>query len=280
MASATHLLIDGDIPIFKIASVTEQVIDWGDEIVTASCNMQDAVYTFTAWLDELLTNYPEEVSGYTIAASSKTNFRKKLWPDYKGHRTSRKPIGYANLKKWVQREHGLTIVPDLEADDVLAILATSGKWPHTTIISTDKDFKQVPGFFYNPDTDILTVTNDYDADKFHMYQTLVGDSADGYKGCPGIGAVKATKLLDETPKEGWWSLVVGLFEAKGLTEDDALLNARMARLLRAPDWDAKKKEPILWTPDLLSGPTTASVSGAVSTASAHVVTPETQRNAQ
>jgi 5'-3' exonuclease len=28
------------------------------------------------------------------------------------------------------------------------------------------------------------------------YQVLVGDSTDNYPGCPGIGAVKANKLLD------------------------------------------------------------------------------------
>ena len=38
------------------------------------------------------------------------------------------------------------------------------------------------------------------------------------------------------------------FEKKGLTEDDALLQARVARILRASDYDFKKKEPIMWTP--------------------------------
>jgi len=278
MASGNHLLIDADIPLYKVASVTETVIDWGDEVVTASCNMEDAVYTFTTWLDELLTNWPEEVVKVTLAASSKTNFRKKLWPDYKGHRISRKPIGYSKLKAWAQKEYGMTIVPDLEADDVLGILATSD--PRSVIVSTDKDFLGVPCRFYNPDKDFTVETSPEEADYFHMYQTLVGDPADGYKGCPGIGDVRATKLLADTPREEWWSLVVGLFEAKGLTEEDALLNARMARILRKGEWDPKKKEPILWTPDRLSGPTTASASGAGSTASARAETPETQRSAE
>lgn len=280
MASGNHLLIDADIPMYKVASVCEQVVDWGDEVVSATCNMEDAKYTFGVWLDELLTNWPEEVVKVTLAASSKTNFRKKLWPDYKGHRTSRKPIGYSKLKAWVQQEYGLVIVPDLEADDVLGILATGNEGSRCVIISTDKDFKQIPARFYNPDSDIMVHTDPEAADYFHMYQTLVGDPSDGYKGCPGIGHVRATQLLTDTPKGDWWSLVVSLYEAKGLTEEDALLNARMARILRKDEWDPVKKEPILWTPDRLSGPTTASASGAVSTANGHAVMPETQRSAE
>ena len=52
-------------------------------------------------------------------------------------------------------------------------------------------------------------------------------------------------------KEGYnWSTVVKAFEDKGLTEDDALLNARLARILTIDDYDTKDKEPILWTPTL------------------------------
>ena len=32
------------------------------------------------------------------------------------------------------------------------------------------------------------------------------------------------------------------------TEMIALLNARLARILRWSDWDAKNKQPILWRP--------------------------------
>jgi hypothetical protein len=38
------------------------------------------------------------------------------------------------------------------------------------------------------------------------------------------------------------------YEKKKLTAEDALRNARLARILRWDDWDRKKKEPILWRP--------------------------------
>ena len=37
------------------------------------------------------------------------------------------------------------------------------------------------------------------------------------------------------------------FEKKGLTESDALVQARVARILRASDYDFAAKKPILWS---------------------------------
>ena len=52
-------------------------------------------------------------------------------------------------------------------------------------------------------------------------------------------------------KEGYnWATVVKAFKDKGLTEDDALLNARLARILTIDDYDTKRQEPILWTPEV------------------------------
>jgi DNA polymerase-1 len=89
-----------------------------------------------------------------------------------------------------------------------------------------------------------------EADYWHMFQTLTGDAVDGYKGCPGMGPVGAQKLLSDgmAMEDGMWPMVVKAYEKKNLTEEDALRNARLARILRWDDWDRKKKEPILWTP--------------------------------
>ena len=34
-----------------------------------------------------------------------------------------------------------------------------------------------------------------------------------------------------------------------MTEEDALVNARLARILTTDDYDYERKEPILWTPE-------------------------------
>ena len=41
----------------------------------------------------------------------------------------------------------------------------------------------------------------------------------------------------------------GAYIKAGYTRDDALEQARLARILRWTDWDEKKGEPILWTPN-------------------------------
>jgi DNA polymerase-1 len=137
----------------------------------------------------------------------------------------------------------------LEADDVMGILATKPSDKRRIICSADKDMKTLPATIWNgKDLETYSVLQ---ADMFHMYQTLIGDTADGYKGCPGIGPVKAEKLLAEATNEGvqyMWPAVVAAYESKGLTEADALLQARLARILRHSDWDGEKKQPILWTP--------------------------------
>ena len=85
------------------------------------------------------------------------------------------------------------------------------------IVSQDgvKDMKTIPTIVWDG-KDLLTISEPW-ADYWHLYQTLVGDTSDGYKGCPGVGKVKAEKLLefsdDEkllTPQEQqalqWWKL--------------------------------------------------------------------------
>tara|TARA_A100001015_G_C15021488_1_gene728216 strand:+ start:2519 stop:2827 length:309 start_codon:yes stop_codon:yes gene_type:complete len=95
--------------------------------------------------------------------------------------------------------------------------------------------------------DELTERDVEEANYNHLLQTLTGDSTDGYAGVRGIGPKTAEKLL--TKKGASWKTVVEIYESKGMTEDEALLNARLAYLLRADDYDIKKhKIKALWTP--------------------------------
>ena len=80
-----------------------------------------------------------------------------------------------------------------------------------------------------------------------MIQTLAGDQTDGYSGVPGIGVKRAETLFN---KEGYsWTTVVKAFTDKGLTEEDALLNARLARILTIDDYDTNEQQPKLWSPE-------------------------------
>ena len=74
---------------------------------------------------------------------------------------------------------------------------------------------------------------------------MSGDSTDGYSGAPGFGVKTSQKFFGEYGYT--WSNVVQAFEQKGLTEYDALRNARLAKILTADDYD---NGPILFTPTI------------------------------
>ena len=104
--------------------------------------------------------------------------------------------------------------------------------------------RQIPGSLYNLD-EKLTV-NKVDGAKWHLIQTLAGDQTDGYAGAPGVGVKRAETLFD---KHGYsWETVVNAFKEKGLGEEIALQNARLAKILTVDDYDFKQRCPILWTP--------------------------------
>lgn len=201
-----------------------------------------------------------------LILSARQNFRHKIMPDYKGNRKGgSRPLLLDDLRNMVSEKapYKTMLIKDLEADDVCGIAAgTLSKGNTETVIcSPDKDLLQIPGLVYQtPATNsgtagkptIVLITEEA-GDDFHMKQTLMGDSVDGYKGCPGIGPVKARKLLDQWKQEGLsprerWEAVVRCYEDEGLTEGEALLQARVSRILRSSDWDPTLKEPILWEP--------------------------------
>lgn len=242
------LLIDADIIVHKLCVVSEQEIDWGDEVSTIHADHRE-MYTL---LKRSLSKLKDEVGHGNVkgifAFSSGNNFRKKLSADYKGNRGSRKPVGFRVMKDYMHQRLDCRTVNGLEADDVLGIMQTSGKLGKTVIVSIDKDLLQIPGDHYNPDTGKWTTVEPVSGYRYHMMQTLCGDRVDNYPGCPGVGDVTASKLLDGSPPEKWWELVLDKYQSRGLTEEDAILQARLAKILQHPDYNAKKKEPFLWVP--------------------------------
>ena len=120
----------------------------------------------------------------------------------------------------------------------------STKYPGNIIASPDKDMRQIPGQLYNFD-ETFTIEPNAGA-TWHLIPCLSGDQTDGYGGVPGIGVKRAEALFK---KEGYsWRTVVRAFKDKGLTEEDALVNARLAKILTKDDYDYEQNIPRLWTP--------------------------------
>jgi DNA polymerase-1 len=248
----TTLLVDGDEYLFKACSACEREIHWDDVNHVLYCNRNEAWGNFTRMLSELQEKLSANCS-ILCFSGARPYFREELYPDYKRGRSSRKPLCYAELRKLCDEEYLTTSFDGLEADDVLGILAT--KPGHDTvsrkvIVSQDKDMLTIPGFLWREGA--LAESSPRQAMQWHYYQTLCGDKSDGYPGCPGLGEKRALEWLEAEDEEGepWsWERVVAAYKKKKLTEQDALLQARMARILQWSDWDYERKEPILWVPN-------------------------------
>lgn len=244
------ILIDGDLVAYKYAAAGEQDWDWGDGIHSLHSD------TAAVWV-----NIEADIRGCAITLgadkivvclSDGRSFRKEqVYADYKSNRKGvRKPLGLAELKARMHDVFDVKTKPLLEADDVMGIIATN---PHVypdhdkIICSRDKDMLTIPAVVWNEKVEdgkpVLNYVSPQQADYRHLVQTLQGDTADGYPGCKGIGAVRAAAIAS-----GGWDAVLEAFRKAGHSDDFALSMARCARILRATDFDYKKQEPKLWTP--------------------------------
>ena len=235
------LLIDADFIVYKACAAAESEVDFGNDVILVTSHFSDA-YNATKREITKLQNKLGSFADIILFFSDSQNFRKKILPDYKGHRNRKKPCGYRRVINALKDEYKVIMKPELEADDAMGIYAT--KYPGNIIASPDKDMRQIPGQLYNFEE---TFTIDpVEGAKWHLIQSCAGDQTDGYSGVPGIGVKRATTIFEE--KGYSWKTVVEMFEEKGYTTETALANARLARILTADDYDFTKKKPKLWTP--------------------------------
>lgn len=255
------VIIDGDVVVYKVAEGVadsyEIQSEETDEYVYRNigwANKQQAIDYVENLIDKICKDCKADEVAICLS-DMKANFRKALNPHYKKNRKAIKPILYEFIRNYLETSgYKLYEKPSLEADDVIGILATSDKIikGDKVVWSLDKDFKTIPCKFHraNPTgNDNSYLITEQEANWWFMYQTLIGDTVDGYYGCKGIGEKTAKKILGkigEFSLEEMWTKVVDTFIHKGFTEEDALLNARMARILHFEDYDFKKKEVKLW----------------------------------
>lgn len=250
----TTLLIDADIVAFKIASTAQRTFKFEDDETgeVTECTQVDEWEEVAPRLDELMQEYLTKTKAddliICLSCPTEEGWRIGIYPEYKANRDySKRPVYLSACKDYLAEHYRSYRKPTMEADDIMGILSTHPKLVpgKRIIVSEDKDLQTIPGWLWNPAKDTKPrLIAEEQADYFHLYQTLIGDTTDGYKGCPGIGPVKAEAIL----KEGGWEAVVAAYERKGLKVDDALLQARVARICRATDYDFKKQEVILWNP--------------------------------
>jgi 5'-3' exonuclease len=255
-------IIDADILAYRAASVSEKATDWGDGLWTLHAFEQEAALAFDTSLQRILEK--TQADSYLLALSDSQNWRKDVLPTYKGNRAdTRKPI----LLNWVReyiRRYECVSAPTLEGDDVIGIVSTTKSLLNPDrqciICTTDKDLKTIPGKHYNFGKDEFFEITPHQADYWHMMQTLTGDATDGYTGVPGCGPKTAEKIMQRALEEGtpwanpqelreiYWKHVLAAYGKAGLGEEEALVQARVARILHESDYDQISKKVILWNP--------------------------------
>lgn len=245
-------LIDGDIIAYRCATATQEGHDWGDtggKVIVADpkAAVEAALRLTLEW---------QEAAGCRdtiVALTGANNFRKRILPTYKAGRKE-KPEAHAAVLEAMQAEFISHKIEGIEADDVLGILATTDRYCDKAIVVTiDKDLLGVPGVHFNPTKGGKPIRVDpLQADYNWLFQALIGDSTDNYTGIPGVGPKKAEKIIGGAARPDalakLWPRVLAAYKAAGLTEEDALVQARVARILRRSDYDKETKEIILWHP--------------------------------
>ncbi|MGL5918482.1 MAG: hypothetical protein ACRCYM_04465 [Cetobacterium sp.] len=256
----TVALIDADILVYQTAVTSEKGVDWGDDLWTLHSDFNEAKDLLIQKINQIKEDLKPTEMRFALSDPTGNYFRKAIYPKYKQNRKAvRKPLVWNALREYITSAYGSTVIPGLEGDDVLGIWATTTFDEDVSLIicSIDKDFKTIPCQYYNlTSRETHGVSPNY-ALYFHMYQTLTGDTADGYPGCPGIGPKRAERLLEQFCERnennflsfnirGAWGLVVETYRKAKLGEGVALQMARCARILHASDFDFTTKKPKLW----------------------------------
>lgn len=249
----TTLLIDADIVVYRAALTSTKTVNWGHDLYTQTADLKQAAQKMDSDIREWMAKF--KATDVIVALSDPVrgnNWRRKVLPSYKNNRTNQgKPIIFHQCREHLEQTYRTEQFKGLEGDDVLGLFATGGsKGDRRIMVSSDKDLLNVPGELYNPghpERDVVQ-TGPFRAAHNHAVQTLTGDPVDGYKGCPGVGKIGAERLLADAPLEKLWPLIVRRYEKAGLTEDDALVQARVAHILVAGDYNRKTGEVKLWEP--------------------------------
>lgn len=239
------ILCDADILLHRACVAASSKMDLGDGELLWRIDVREGV----RWIRQQCKELRQRLGAEDIVMAvgdRKANFRKDLSPAYKAsRRLMPKPPGFAELEAHLHKHAQVRREPRLEGDDILGLLATKEPTAGKVVASIDKDLLQIPGFHYNMDRDTVEHVDEEAGRARHLTQTLVGDRVDGYPGCPGVGPVRAAAIL--ASGEGW-PAVVAAFAKAGLDEEQALLQARLAFVLRQGYYDRKTKEVTQWTP--------------------------------
>ncbi|WP_425619578.1 5'-3' exonuclease [Buchnera aphidicola] len=171
-----------------------------------------AIYGILNLINKILKKYRYSTKCIIIFDSSKTTFRKKLFKEYKIHRSPMPSSLYIQINPLLNILDQIGIktlnIPGIEADDIIGSIASifEKKGEKILIISHDKDMLQLVTkniFIFNKQKNSIitpeTIKKQYGIKpkKFIDLLALVGDVSDNIPGVPKIGIKTALSLLNK-----------------------------------------------------------------------------------
>jgi DNA polymerase-1 len=255
------LLVDADLLSYRSSAATQKAYKWDGVTASVAADFEAAKRYAEDELSRLIDRLqPDDL--IVCLSDDITSFRKeRIDRTYKSARNAvERPVYLYDLKDWLRSEYIVEERPTLEADDVMGILATDpSRTDERIIVSSDKDMMTIPGALYRPHLQVdaqgrflkqprVLDISELEAIRFHFWQTIVGDTTDGYPGAPRVGKLSpfAQDVLEAETEEDAWEEVLMAFASVGLDEDAAVRQARLARILHFQDYDGQ--HPIMWLP--------------------------------
>lgn len=267
------LIIDADSLLYEAASVNESTFNFSEDNQVVVLDEEGARKSLDEAIEKLKDN--TKCSKIQLYLTGKTNFRYDILPTYKHNRKDLpKPQLLPMLKEYAVTKYGAKITTKIEADDACSIHLSND--PINNILAhIDKDLNQVEGEHYNWRKDLRYELSYAQGQRVFFTQVLTGDSTDGYGGCKGIGKKKAEEILNEylkwsislegnkivkkaLPCKDIWEAILSWYmkpyydKCEGdidnyfmYANDDAIVQARVARMLRVDEFKGGK--PILWS---------------------------------
>jgi len=242
------LLIDADWLIFSSCCACQQDTQWNEWEHTLHSDVRDCLNLIENRLDVYRT-IAETKHDIVMCFTSYPTFRHEIFPEYKINRIGKlKPLALKNTINKVKERYECITYPNLEGDDVLGLLATNGRYDNPIIVSVDKDMRTIPCKLLAAE-EVEHITQKK-ANRHWFEMSMAGDAGDGIQGIKGMGMVTASKTLADTPDtiEALWDKVSKTYIKKGHTLADAILNARLTRILREGDYNYQTGEVNLWKP--------------------------------
>lgn len=250
------LLLDSDIVAFKLAAATEEkfLFDGPDAAPCIHTSLEDTL----AGVEALVESYIEKYQAAEVVvclSDPNANWRNNVYPSYKANRKGRRPEFLMEAKAHLASLYPSYQRPALEADDIMGIIGTSPVlWAdyEKVIVSEDKDLRTIPGLLINPREDRSTPRriSRVAAARFFYQQCITGDPTDNYPGAKGVGekSAEVQSLAGAKRECDMWAIVLSAYYRKGQTRDDAITQARVARICQHTDYNYDAKEVILWNP--------------------------------